>query len=79
MTSRRLTFLGVAVAGAAAGCASPEAERVRGGGPGADLGNRSPVVELHAGSVVYYRTPCVTLPVPCEGPVAVFGSRWTPD
>jgi hypothetical protein len=42
-----------------AGCdPSPEASRVRGGGPGADLGNRGAVVELHPGSSeAYYGTP----------------------
>jgi hypothetical protein len=40
------------------GCSSPEANRVRGGGPGADVGNRSRgVVQLHAGSNIYHRTP----------------------
>ena len=33
-----------------AGCTSPEAERVRGGGPGADVGNRGTPVVMHEGS-----------------------------
>lgn len=41
----------------AAGCRSPEASRVRGGGPGADPNNRPEVVELHRGSDQYWRTP----------------------
>jgi hypothetical protein len=41
-----------------AACASPEAQRTRGGGPGADLGNRDASVELHAGAQPYYQTPC---------------------
>lgn len=41
-----------------AACASPEAQRTRGGGPGADTGNRAAVVELHAGARPYYQTPC---------------------
>ena len=40
----------------AAGCASPEATRMRAGGDGADVGNRGEV-QLHAGSDPYYRTP----------------------
>jgi hypothetical protein len=41
---------------ALAGCNSPEATRQRGGGPGADVGNRGRV-ELHAGADPYARTP----------------------
>lgn len=42
------------------GC-SPEAQRTRGGGPGADVGNRGATVQLH-GDVppaqrMFYRTP----------------------
>lgn len=40
----------------AAAC-SPEAVRTRGGGPGADPGNRPPVVAMHEGSDQYWRTP----------------------
>jgi hypothetical protein len=39
-------------------CTPPEAMRARGGGPGADVGNRSAVVEMHAGARPYYNTPC---------------------
>jgi hypothetical protein len=39
------------------GCTSPEATRTRGGGPGADVGNRSEHVEMHAGSQPYWKTP----------------------
>jgi hypothetical protein len=42
-----------------AGCASPEASRSRGGGPGADLGNRSSVVRMHEGSDPYEQTPII--------------------
>jgi len=52
-----------------AGCDSPEAERVRGGGRGADTGNRGRVVEMHEGSVIYYQTPCVTTLPRCTGPL----------
>ena len=44
-----------------AGC-SPEASRTRGGGRGADPGNRGDTVELHgkrAPGQMYYRTPAV--------------------
>ncbi len=39
------------------GCTSPEARRVRGGGPGADVGNRPPQVLMHEGSRQYWETP----------------------
>ena len=39
------------------GCASPETMRTRGGGPGADVGNRAKVVEMHEGSRPFWRTP----------------------
>jgi hypothetical protein len=60
-------------------CSSPEATRTRGGGPGADVGNRSDPVELHAGAEPYYQTPCVTEPVECSGPPPVFGPTPPPD
>jgi hypothetical protein len=41
----------------AAGCGSPEATRVRGGGPGADVGNRARTVEMHEGSRPFWKTP----------------------
>ena len=37
-------------------CDSPEVSRTRGGGAGADVGNRGRV-ELHGGSEIYYGTP----------------------
>ena len=40
-----------------AGCTSPEANRARGSGPGADVGNRSEIVEMHEGSKPFYKTP----------------------
>jgi hypothetical protein len=42
---------------AVVGCTSPEATRQRGGGPGADVGNRDAVVEMHEGSRPYHETP----------------------
>lgn len=41
----------------AAGCTSPEATRVRGGGAGADIGNRPAQVKMHEGSRQYFETP----------------------
>jgi formate-dependent nitrite reductase membrane component NrfD len=43
-------------------CTSPEASRTRGGGRGADVGNRDAVVEIHAGARPYYQTPCWIIP-----------------
>lgn len=40
-----------------AGCESPEAARTRGGGPGADTGNRPATVRMHEGSRQYWETP----------------------
>ena len=45
-------------AAAILGCTNPEAERTRGGGRGADVGNHpAGPVEIHAGDDIYYRTP----------------------
>jgi hypothetical protein len=59
------------------GCASPEASRVRGGGPGGDTGNHAPSAELHQGAKMYYRTPCRTVKVKCSGPLPAFGAPET--
>lgn len=59
---------------ALAACASPEAARSRGGGPGADPGNRRALVQLHEGAEVYYRTPCRTAKVKCSGPLPDTGT-----
>jgi len=40
-----------------AGCASPETTRTRGGGPGADIGNRTKFVQMHEGSRPFENTP----------------------
>jgi hypothetical protein len=40
-----------------AGCASPETTRTRGGGPGADVGNRTKIVQMHEGSKPFEKTP----------------------
>ena len=60
-------------------CASPEAVRTLGGGPGADVKNWGHPVELHAGAEPYHETPCVTDQVECNGPPAVFGPTPPPD
>ena len=61
---RRLTVV-VLAAVVAGGCASPEAVRQRGGGPGADPGNRPAQVKMHEGSRQYWGTPVL---IPGEGP-----------
>jgi hypothetical protein len=40
-----------------AACTSPEATRTRGGGPGADVGNRTRNVHMHEGSKPFAKTP----------------------
>jgi hypothetical protein len=40
-----------------AACDSPEANRVRGGGPGGDIGNRAEIVRMHEGSRPFQDTP----------------------
>jgi len=56
MTPIRVALL-VAAFAALAGCGSPEATRTRGGGPGADVGNRPKDVKSHEGSEPYWKTP----------------------
>lgn len=53
----RAVAMVLGLAGLLAGCGSPEATRVRGGGPGADTGNHGSVVQLHDGAEPYWRTP----------------------
>jgi hypothetical protein len=55
--SGRALGLGLALAGALAACTSPEATRMRAGGPGADTGNHGREVQMHEGSQPYWRTP----------------------
>jgi len=73
--ARRRTALWLLLGAAA--CASPEATRARGGGPGADTGNHDRVARLHAGATMYYRTPCRTVKVQCSGPLPASGARGT--
>ena len=47
------------------GCASPETTRTRGGGSGADVGNRGKVVEMHEGSQPFWKTPKI---IPAKHP-----------
>jgi hypothetical protein len=49
-------------------CTSPEAQRGRGGGPGGDVRNRDPIVQMHAGSRMYFETPCLLPEERCTGP-----------
>lgn len=71
----RVTLLAILLLAA---CASPEAGRSRGGGPGADVKNRGNPVEMHAGAEPYHETPCVT-ETECHGPPAVFGTTPPPE
>jgi hypothetical protein len=63
-----------ALVGAAA-CASPEAARERGGGPGADPGNRDAIVEIHQGAEPYHGTPCRMTDVECPEVETPFGTE----
>lgn len=54
-------------------CSPPEARRERGGGAGADTGNRDAIVRMHGGSEIYHRTPCVTTLPECTGPEQTSG------
>jgi formate-dependent nitrite reductase membrane component NrfD len=56
-----LVLLGVGLVAATTGCSSPEATRMRSGGPGADPGNRGPIVRMHEGSEPYHDTTRLTL------------------
>ena len=58
-----------------AACASPEAQRVRGGGLGADVNNRDAELEMHEGSVIYPNTPCLTTLPECNGPMPIRSAR----
>jgi hypothetical protein len=63
------TALTTAAVLALSACAPPETQRARGGGPGADIGNRSRVVEMHAGSVIYPDERCFVQGAACTGPM----------
>ncbi len=70
----RRVAMGMLLAVGLAACASPEAARARGGGPGADPGNHARVVETRAGAKMYYKTPCKTAKVKCSGPLPDAGT-----
>jgi len=55
----RAFLTGALAATLLAACTSPEATRMREGGPGADVGNRREIVRLHEGSRPYWSTPRV--------------------
>jgi hypothetical protein len=59
MTLSMITLLAVFLLGA---CSSPEVTRTRGGGPGADVGNRGQPVEMHEGSKPFDKTPQIIPP-----------------
>ena len=65
--------LGAVTVIALSACDSPEADRARGGARGADVNNRNAVVEIHAGSRMYYDTPCLMPDDECTGPPSVSG------
>jgi hypothetical protein len=52
-----------------AACAPPETTRVQGGGSGGDIGNRSALVEMHAGSEIYPDERCALRGEECTGPL----------
>ena len=57
---RRLAWAALAVAALGLGACSPEAGRTRGGGPGADVGNRDyPLPEMHGVRDPAFKTPLV--------------------
>ena len=58
-------ILFIAVSLWVAGCASPEATRTRGGGPGADVGNRTEIVRMHEGAKPFENTPKI---IPAKHP-----------
>ena len=63
----RYVVLVALIAAALAACGRPEAARTRGGGPGADPGNRDQVVELHKGATPFYHTPDEKNKQPVQG------------
>ena len=56
LTARVLGVL-LLVGGLLTAACSPEATRVRSGGPGADIGNRPAEVQIHGRVNPYYETP----------------------
>jgi hypothetical protein len=65
---RIATMLAALAACGALACTSPEAKRA----PltaGADIGNRPDDVQMHAGSSMYSKTPCLLPKFECPGPL----------
>ncbi len=54
---RHTAIIFLAVVCALAACTSPESGRPRGGGQGADVGNRIKFVRMHEGADPFYKTP----------------------
>lgn len=52
-----IALLVVILSSCISACYSPETSRARGGGPGADVGNRGAFVNMHEGSRPFYQTP----------------------
>ena len=48
------------------GC-GPEAERERGAGPGADIGNRGTIVDMHGPTNPAYQEPIQGQAIPAQG------------
>ncbi|MCX2727972.1 hypothetical protein OO015_10770 [Thermomicrobium sp. 4228-Ro] len=59
MVSWALRILAITVLSGALIACGPEASRTRGGGPGADIGNRGSEIQLHpfGPKVIYSNTP----------------------
>ncbi len=70
MHTRRSTLALAVILGAllTAACASPEATRVRQGGPGGDIGNRRERVEIHGRTDPSYDVPIVGDGIRIAGP-----------
>ena len=66
---KTLTLSMLLIGAAVSGCVSPETTRTRGDGPGADVGNRGPVVKLHEGSDPFWKTPD-RIPIEQQPPLA---------
>jgi hypothetical protein len=60
-----LVMIAIALLLYVGGCISPETTRTRGGGPGADLGNRGQVMRVHEGAKPFENTPKLN---PTKGP-----------
>ena len=69
MEPRRAIFLAALLMLVA--CTSPETTRTRGGGPGADVGNRTKSVRLHEGADPFAKTPKL---IPAQHP-SLAGAR----